>query len=42
MDKKIVEIEEKYKEEINELTKEWSADRKVRVQIDRISGRSRK
>ena len=29
LDKKVQEVEDKYKEEINELTKEWSTDRKV-------------
>ncbi|KAM7249152.1 hypothetical protein ACFE04_021577 [Oxalis oulophora] len=29
LDKKMDEVEEKYKEEINELTKEWTIDRKV-------------
>lgn len=29
LDKMLVEVEEKYKEEINGLTAEWSKDRKV-------------
>lgn len=29
LDKKVTEVEDKYKEEINELTKEWTLDRKV-------------
>ena len=29
LDKMLLEVEDKYKDEINELTKEWSKDRKV-------------